>query len=77
MSDERRTCQECGAEVRTDGSPSCGCEAERFGPLRIRPYVTLPEPTRSAPPRAPDPYAHPPLPPEQPPPAAGADQDAE
>ncbi|MEV1018954.1 peptidoglycan-binding domain-containing protein [Streptomyces sp. NPDC050264] len=40
---------------------------EGFSPLRVRPYVTLPEPSQPPPPRVPDPYAHPPLPPEQPP----------
>ncbi|MFI7340247.1 peptidoglycan-binding domain-containing protein [Streptomyces sp. NPDC050085] len=66
MSDERRTCPECGAEERPDGGgPSCACEAEGFGPLRIRPYVTLPEPTLPVPPRVSDPYARAPLPPEQ------------
>ncbi|WP_428954939.1 peptidoglycan-binding domain-containing protein [Streptomyces sp. cg35] len=71
MSDALRTCPECGAEKGADGALSCSCEAEGFSPLRVRPYVTLPEPSHPAPPRAPDPYAHPPLPPEQP--AAGDD----
>lgn len=69
------TCPECGAAAGPDGALSCACEVEGFGPLRVRPYVTLPEPSRPAPPRAPDPYAHPPLPPEQRPPADEPDPD--
>ncbi|MET9494602.1 peptidoglycan-binding domain-containing protein [Streptomyces sp. NPDC006552] len=44
---------------------------EGFSPLRVRPYVTLPEPSQPPPPRVPDPYAHPPLPPERPPARTG------
>ncbi|MFD6735903.1 hypothetical protein ACFWDZ_32920, partial [Micromonospora aurantiaca] len=50
-----RPCKECGAGA--DGGTACTCEAEGFGPLRVRPYVTLPEPSQPPPPRAPDPYA--------------------
>ncbi|GAA2311645.1 peptidoglycan-binding protein [Streptomyces kunmingensis] len=64
--ERRRKCPECGAGVGPDGGPACSCEADGFGPLRVRPYVTLPEPSQPPPPRVPDPYAHPPLPPEQP-----------
>ncbi|MFI6872529.1 peptidoglycan-binding protein [Streptomyces sp. NPDC050400] len=66
--DSSRTCPECGAAREPDGGPSCACEVEGFGPLRVRPYVTLPEPSQPAPPRPADPYAHPPqpLPPEEP-----------
>ncbi|MFI0236395.1 peptidoglycan-binding protein [Streptomyces sp. NPDC016845] len=71
--DAGRPCEECGAGA--DGGTACTCEAEGFGPLRVRPYVTLPEPSQPPPPRAPDPYAHPPLPPELP--KVEVDDDAE
>ncbi|MFJ9036036.1 peptidoglycan-binding protein [Streptomyces sp. NPDC102406] len=74
MSGEVRTCPECGAAAGPDGGAACGCEAEGFGPLRVRPYVTLTEPSQPPPPRVPDPYAHPPLPPERRP-SAGAGHD--
>ncbi|MGD6751829.1 peptidoglycan-binding protein [Streptomyces sp. BH105] len=63
MSDERRTCPECGTEEGPDGTPSCACDPEAFAPLRVRPYVSLSEPSQPAPPRAADPYAYPPPPP--------------
>ncbi|MEU6392095.1 peptidoglycan-binding protein [Streptomyces sp. NPDC046939] len=64
-------CEECGATAAAGGETTCVCEAEGFGPLRVRPYVTLPEPSQPPPPRAPDPYARPPLPPGR----TGADED--
>ncbi|MER5441791.1 peptidoglycan-binding domain-containing protein [Streptomyces sp. NPDC002790] len=48
--------------VGPDGAPSCGCEPEAFAPLRVRPYVSLSEPSQPTPPRAADPYAYPPPP---------------
>ncbi|MGG7574007.1 peptidoglycan-binding domain-containing protein [Streptomyces sirii] len=39
------TCPHCFAPVRSDGRPTCLCaavDAEDFDPLRIRPYVSLP-----------------------------------
>ncbi|MFI5661680.1 peptidoglycan-binding protein [Streptomyces sp. NPDC051684] len=63
MSDERRTCPECGSAEGPDGAPSCACDPEAFAPLRVRPYVSLSEPSQPAPPRAVDPYAYPPPPP--------------
>ncbi|MET8470951.1 peptidoglycan-binding domain-containing protein [Streptomyces sp. NPDC004856] len=62
MSDDRRTCPECGALEGADGAPTCDCEPEAFAPLRVRPYVSLSEPSQPAPPRAADPYAYPPPP---------------
>ncbi|WP_306320824.1 MULTISPECIES: peptidoglycan-binding protein [unclassified Streptomyces] len=71
MSDDRRTCPQCGADEAPDGALSCACEpeeaeeaeeAEAFAPLRVRPYVSLSEPSQPAPPRAADPYAYPPPP---------------
>ncbi|MGW1377892.1 peptidoglycan-binding protein [Streptomyces sp. NPDC002446] len=41
-----RTCPHCFAPVRSDGRPTCLCaaaDAEDFDPLRIRPYVSLPD----------------------------------
>lgn len=41
-----RTCPHCFAPVRGDGRPTCLCaavDAEDFDPLRIRPYVSLPD----------------------------------
>ncbi|MCX4667527.1 peptidoglycan-binding protein [Streptomyces sp. NBC_01381] len=59
----RQTCPQCGTAREAGGAPACGC-AERagdaareagsaeaaadFDPLRIRPYVTLPEPAAGA-----------------------------
>ncbi|MFB6571967.1 peptidoglycan-binding domain-containing protein [Streptomyces noursei] len=40
------TCPHCFAPVRGDGRPTCLCaaaEAEDFDPLRLRPYVSLPD----------------------------------
>ncbi|ANZ18954.1 putative peptidoglycan binding protein [Streptomyces noursei ATCC 11455] len=40
------TCPHCFAPVRGDGRPTCLCaaaEAEDFDPLRLRPYVALPD----------------------------------
>ncbi len=40
------TCPHCFAPVRSDGRPTCLCaavDAEDFDPLRIRPYVSLPD----------------------------------
>lgn len=71
MSEDRRTCPECGAAEGADGTPSCACDPEAFAPLRVRPYVSLSEPSQPAPPRAADPYAYPP------PPAHTADDDAD
>ncbi|MCX4832823.1 peptidoglycan-binding protein [Streptomyces sp. NBC_01016] len=71
MSEERRTCPECGAGAGPDGVPSCACEPEAFAPLRVRPYVSLSEPSQPSPPRAAEPYAYPPPPPH----AAGDDAD--
>ncbi|MFF3493869.1 peptidoglycan-binding protein [Streptomyces sp. NPDC002795] len=71
MSEERRTCPECGAGEGPDGAPPCACEPEAFAPLRVRPYVSLAEPSQPAPPRAADPYAYPPPPPH------AADDDAD
>ncbi|WP_327663552.1 MULTISPECIES: peptidoglycan-binding protein [unclassified Streptomyces] len=71
MSEERRTCPECGTGEGPDGAPSCACEPEAFAPLRVRPYVSLSEPSQPTPPRAADPYAYPPPPPH----AAGDDAD--
>ncbi|WP_425834425.1 peptidoglycan-binding domain-containing protein [Streptomyces fractus] len=71
MSEERRTCPECGTGEGPDGAPSCACDPEAFAPLRVRPYVSLSEPSQPAPPRAADPYAYPP------PPAHTADDDAD
>ncbi|MFJ9180427.1 peptidoglycan-binding protein [Streptomyces sp. NPDC102360] len=62
MSEERRTCPECGTAEGPDGAPSCACEPEAFAPLRVRPYVSLSEPSQPTPPRAADPYAYPPPP---------------
>ncbi|MFD7293208.1 peptidoglycan-binding protein [Streptomyces sp. NPDC059897] len=70
MSDERRTCPECGTEEGPDGAASCACEPEAFAPLRVRPYVSLSEPSQPPPPRVADPYAYPP-----PPPHTGDDAD--
>ncbi|MFJ9126922.1 peptidoglycan-binding protein [Streptomyces sp. NPDC102340] len=71
MSEERRTCPECGTGEGPDGAPSCACEPGAFAPLRVRPYVSLSEPSQPTPPRAADPYAYPPPPPH----AAGDDAD--
>lgn len=41
-----RTCPHCFAPVRSDGRPACLCaaaDAADFDPLRIRPYVSLPD----------------------------------
>ncbi|WP_280921983.1 peptidoglycan-binding domain-containing protein [Streptomyces decoyicus] len=41
-----RTCPHCSAPVRGGGHPTCLCaavDAEDFDPLRIRPYVSLPD----------------------------------
>lgn len=41
-----RTCPHCFAPVRSDGRPTCLCaaaDAADFDPLRIRPYVSLPD----------------------------------
>ncbi|MFI7007230.1 peptidoglycan-binding protein [Streptomyces sp. NPDC050145] len=48
----------------TDPGQDLG-EAEGFGPLRVRPYVTLPEPEEPEPPRASLPYTPAPLPPQR------------
>ncbi|MFE0190577.1 peptidoglycan-binding protein [Streptomyces sp. NPDC058989] len=40
------TCPHCFAPVRSDGRPTCLCaavDAEDFDPLRVRPYVSLPD----------------------------------
>ncbi|MHB6907054.1 peptidoglycan-binding domain-containing protein [Streptomyces sp. DB-54] len=40
------TCPHCFAPVRGDGRPTCLCaavESEDFDPLRVRPYVSLPD----------------------------------
>ncbi|MEB8343699.1 peptidoglycan-binding domain-containing protein [Streptomyces endophyticus] len=71
MSEERRTCPECGTGEGPDGAPPCACEPEAFAPLRVRPYVSLSEPSQPIPPRAADPYAYPPPPPH------AADDDAD
>ncbi|MEU9498146.1 peptidoglycan-binding domain-containing protein [Streptomyces sp. NPDC048196] len=41
-----RTCPHCLAPVRSNGRPTCLCaaaDADDFDPLRVRPYVSLPE----------------------------------
>ncbi|MCB5907080.1 peptidoglycan-binding domain-containing protein [Streptomyces pinistramenti] len=41
------TCPHCCAPVRGDGRPTCLCAAvaeDDFDPLRVRPYVSLPDP---------------------------------
>ncbi|MFG3119348.1 peptidoglycan-binding protein [Streptomyces sp. NPDC048197] len=41
-----RTCPHCLAPVRSNGWPTCLCaaaDADDFDPLRVRPYVSLPE----------------------------------
>ncbi|MZD06226.1 hypothetical protein GTW43_14160, partial [Streptomyces sp. SID5785] len=53
--DTDQRCPECGAAA------GCDCPAEGFG-LRVRPYVTLPEPAEPEPPRASVPYTPAPLP---------------
>ncbi|UZJ31579.1 peptidoglycan-binding domain-containing protein [Streptomyces endophytica] len=43
-----RTCPHCLAPVRSNGRPTCLCaaaDADDFDPLRVRPYVSLPEET--------------------------------
>ncbi|WP_030415279.1 peptidoglycan-binding domain-containing protein [Streptomyces sp. NRRL S-1448] len=43
-----RTCPHCSAPVRSNGRPTCLCaaaDADDFDPLRVRPYVSLPEET--------------------------------
>ncbi|RXS59749.1 hypothetical protein EST54_29000, partial [Streptomyces sioyaensis] len=41
-----RNCPHCSAPVRGDGRPACLCAAvgaDDFDPLRVRPYVSLPD----------------------------------
>ncbi|MYW64465.1 peptidoglycan-binding protein [Streptomyces sp. SID8379] len=51
-----------GPEAREHVRRADGDETDDFAPLRVRPYVTLPEPSQPLPPRVCDPYARPPAP---------------